>query len=264
MKLPLTNAQTFFIGSLSRRSYGVEVVELRLGIQLPLEDEPPLVLDHEADLASRVKQVSELAGPDGADLDARRIFPLHLPGALHAEGALLDHPDGPRPVPQVMRVGVHIPGRQAGFLPVEMPRPVWARRHAVPAADAPVVIHHHDAVVFLPGRLNRTNLGARRIFTLLALDGHVEMPFLGDVRRVVILFGMLQVDPPFLGKPENPDPLDLGVAGLVVFGYAPVHAPAASDATGQVGAVPIQDPLHRLRRPDLYRLLVVFSLFILP
>src|SRR4030066_2196951 len=138
-------------------------------MQVLLQDEPPLVLDHVADLAFRVKEVPDLAGPDGADIDACRVLPVQFPGALHAEDALFDHPDGPRPVSQVMRIRIPIPGREAGLLPVEMPRPVRACRHAVPATDAPVVIHDHDSVVFLPGRLDRTNLGAWRIFALLAL-----------------------------------------------------------------------------------------------
>jgi hypothetical protein len=178
-----------------------EIIELRLGIQVFLEDEYPLVLDHKTDLALRVEQVPELAGPDGADLDACRVHPLRLPCTLHAVGAFFDHPDGPGTIPQVMRVGVHLPGRQAGLLPVEMPRSVRARRHAIPAPDAPVVIDDHDAVVFLPGRLDRAHLGARRVFALVALDGHVEMPFLGNFRRIVVVLGVLQVNPSLLVEP---------------------------------------------------------------
>ncbi len=100
-----------------------------------------------------------------------------------------------------MRVGIHFPCRQAGLLPVEVPRPVGASRHAVPAADAPVVIHNHDAVVFLPGRLDGAHLGARGVFALLTLDRHVEMSFLGDLHRIVVAVGVLQVHPSFLVEP---------------------------------------------------------------
>ena len=75
---------------------------IRSYYEILLEDEHPLVLDHEPDLAHRVEQVPELARPDGTNLDARRVLPVPLSCPLHAEDALFDHSDGPGSVPEVM------------------------------------------------------------------------------------------------------------------------------------------------------------------
>ena len=58
---------------------------------------------------------------------------------------------------------------------VEPPRPVGAGRFAVPAADAPVVVDHRDAVRLLPGGLHRADLHARRLGALVALHRHVVL-----------------------------------------------------------------------------------------
>src|SRR6266511_2114485 len=47
-------------------------------------------------------------------------------------------------------------------------RAIGARRHAVAAADAPIVVDDYDAVFLGPGRAGRADLGAWRILTLLA------------------------------------------------------------------------------------------------
>ena len=56
-----------------------------------------------------------------------------------------------------------------GLAPVEVARAVGAGRHAAAAADAPVVVDHHDAVRLRPGGAGRADLHAGRVAALLAL-----------------------------------------------------------------------------------------------
>src|SRR5512140_3872611 len=98
----------------------VEVVELRTGVQVFLQDEHALVFDDVPDLALGIEQVPELPGPHRADLDARRVPAGSVPDPLDAVGALLDHPDGARPVPEVVRLAAHLRGRQPRLPPVEV------------------------------------------------------------------------------------------------------------------------------------------------
>jgi hypothetical protein len=53
-----------------------------------------------------------LRAPDRADLDAGGV--PAVADALDAEGALLDDPLHPRPVPQVVGVGIQLLGREVG------------------------------------------------------------------------------------------------------------------------------------------------------
>src|SRR3990170_2208494 len=78
---------------------------------------------------------------------------------------------------------------------------------------------------------------------------------------IVVMLSMLQVDPSLLFQPEHQDPMDLRVAGLVVFPHAPIHAPAAPDAPGQVEAVPVQHALHGRGRLDFHRFAVGGTVF---
>jgi hypothetical protein len=81
--------------------------------------------------------------------------------------------------------------------------------------------------------MDRTNLHARRVFTVLALHGHVEKPFLRDLGRVVIMLGVFKIDQVSPFEPEDPDPVELRfVAGVIIFFYTGIDAPPAADTAG--------------------------------
>src|SRR3990170_304068 len=96
--------------------------------------------------------------------DARGQLPLLRP--VRTEHAFLDRSLAvwPRLLDRV-RVG-HLCGGVCGLPPVERARAVRARRHAVPAADAPVVVDEHDPVVPPERRADRADLQARGILAL--------------------------------------------------------------------------------------------------
>src|SRR6266545_3270051 len=140
---------------------GIEVEKPRYRIQLFLEHQHALVFDDVTDFAIGIQDVAELARSHGADLHARRVAAVAR--ALDAERALFDHALGPRAIAQVVRIGVEFVVRNGGLGPVEVARAIGARRHAVAAADAPIVVDDYDAVFLGPGRAGRADLGAWRI-----------------------------------------------------------------------------------------------------
>src|ERR1017187_137768 len=199
-------------------SSGIEVEEPRRRVQFLFQNEHSLVLDDVADFAVLIEQVAEFPGAHRAYLDARRIAPRA--GPLDAEGALLHNALGPRPVAQVVGVGVDLGFRDFGLGPVEVPGAVGTGRHAVPAADAPVVVDHHDPIFFRPGGAGRAYLGAGRVAALLALDRDVEMPLLGDLGGRVVGVGGGEIDALVFLHREHLDPLNLRIARLVVLRHA--------------------------------------------
>src|ERR1039458_4054132 len=234
---------------LPARSGSIEVKEPRDGVQLLFQNQHAFVLDDVADLAMGIEDVAELTRAHRADFDAGGVAALAR--ALDTEGALLDHALGPRAVAEVVGVGIDfVFGNGRGF-PVEVPRAVGAGRHAVAAADAPVVIDDHDAVLLSPGGACRADLGAGRILALLAADGDVEVAFFGDLGRIVVGVGVGEVDALFLLHGEDADPVDLRVARLVVFGDAAVDAAAAADAAGDIEREGEMDTGHRALLLDL-------------
>jgi hypothetical protein len=54
-------------------------------------------------------------------------------------------------------------------------RVIWAGGLAISASDTPVVIDDDDAIFFLPGRLDRTDIDAGRILALKTLDRQVVL-----------------------------------------------------------------------------------------
>src|ERR1035441_549087 len=132
-------------------------------------------------LALRIKDVAELSRSDRANFDASRIA-AH-PCALDAEMTLLHHPLASRAVPQVRHVQVQPFFRDRRFGEIKMPGPIGAGGFTIPAADAPVVVDHRNAVRLLPSRVHGANLHARRIFALLALHRHVEISLFRDLDR---------------------------------------------------------------------------------
>src|SRR5581483_9549054 len=176
-------------------------------------------------LAIRIEQVAELPRPRRACLDARRV-PAR-PRSLDAEGALLDDALPPRPISQVVRIGIDLLLRNRRLRPVEVPRAVRARRHAVPASDAPVVVDDHDAVALRPRGAGGADLRARSVAAMLAPYGHVEVAILRNRFRLVVRIRVRQVDALLLLHREHANPMQLGLARLVVLRRAGVNAAAA-------------------------------------
>jgi len=82
--------------------------------------------------------------------------------------------------------------------------------------------------------MDRAYLHARRVLTVLALYRQIDKPFLWDLRRIVVMFGVFKIDKISSLKPENPDPLELRfVAGIIVFFYTGIDASSAADAPGK-------------------------------
>src|SRR6266545_1139524 len=106
-------------------------------------------------------------------------------------------------------------GGEGGLGPVEVAGAVGAGGHAVAAADAPVVVDDHDAVLLGPGGAGGADLGAGRVLALLAAHGDVEVAVFGNFGGVVVGVGVGEVHALFLFHGEDADPVDLGVARLV-------------------------------------------------
>jgi hypothetical protein len=124
------------------------------------------------------------------------------------------------------------------FCPVEDSSFIRAGGDAVPATDAPVVVYHHQPVGFLPGRMDRAYFNTGRILTLLALDGQIDKPFFWDQVRIIIMFGVFEVDQISSLQPENPDPLKLRfVSRLIVFFHTRINTSPASNAPGKLEAI---------------------------
>ena len=125
-------------------------------------------------------------------------------------------PFGRGRLPEVVRLRVELVRRDRRLAPVEVARAVRAGRHAVAAADAPVVVDHDDAVRLRPGGAGRADLRARRVAALLARHRHVEVALLGHLGGLVVGVGVREVDALLLLHREHADPVDLRVARLVV------------------------------------------------
>jgi hypothetical protein len=112
-----------------------------------------LLADDLGDLAGLVRRVAELAGTDGADLDAGRE--LALVDAVVAPGAL------------VRDAGRRLaPG--AGLGRDQVAGTVRAGHDAVAAADAPAGVHQDHAVLGVIRRPDRAHRGARGVDALHA------------------------------------------------------------------------------------------------
>jgi len=128
--------------------------------------------------------------------------------------------------------------RKVWFCPVEDSSFIRAGCDAVPATDAPVVVYHHQPVGLLPGGMDRAYFNTGRILTLLALDRQVDEPFFWDQVRIIIMFGVFEVDQISSLEPENPDPLKLGfISRLIVFFHTRIDTSPASNAPGKLEAI---------------------------
>ena len=106
----------------------------------------------------QIPYIQRAATLPGARLDARRHFAGIQP--MRAQVACFRDTVGP--------FGELFIRPFFGFLHIEITRIVWAGDHAVPAADASVVIHNYDAVVAFIGSLDRADLRARGIVAVIA------------------------------------------------------------------------------------------------
>ena len=162
-----------------------EVVKAREGREVLLEDEHALGLDDLADLAVRVvRGCRTCARPVGHASRHAGMRPLRVRcrQKVHFSTTPLKRGRFERyPWFGLIRSGGTL--RRA---PVEAAREIRARHDAEPAADAPAVVDHDDAIGLLPRRADRTRLHAGRVVALVALHGQVELALRGDLLVVVV------------------------------------------------------------------------------
>src|SRR5512143_537170 len=236
-----------------------EIIELGIGIQVLFQPEHSLVLYCIANLAVRVEQITELPRTNRTGFHASRVSAVSRP--LDAEGALLHDSLITRPVAQVVRLRIDLLRLSVRLRPVKMASTVGTGGHAVPAADAPVIIDDDDAVRLLPGGLRRAGANAGRIFALLTLNGHIKVIGFGNQGRIVILVRLLEVDPllPLL-ETEHRYPVYLRVLGLVILIHAGIFAPSATDAAREVETVAEENARDCLLITHHDRFFIFFSI----
>jgi hypothetical protein len=100
--------------------------------------------------------------------------------------------------------------------------------------------------------MDRTDLHTGRILTLLALDGKIDIPFLRNRVRIVVMFRVFEIDQISSLQLEDPDPMELTfVAGLIILLDACIDASPATDASGKLKAVTPKGLLLGFLRADL-------------
>jgi len=214
-----------------------EVVEFGLRVQVLFEPEDPFPIDDIPDFAVRIEEVAKFSGPGGACLHTGRISSLPYP--LNTEGALIDSTFHPGSVPEVMDGGIDLLFWNVWIGPIEDSPLVGTGGDAVSASDAPVIINDHDPIGFLPCGVDRADLDAGGVLTLLALHRKIKEPRLRNKVRIVEMFGVFKVNQVSPLEPENTNPLELGVmARVVVFFHTRVNAPPAADAAREFKTVP--------------------------
>jgi hypothetical protein len=108
--------------------------------------------------------------------------------------------------------------------------------------------------------MNRTYLHTRWVLTVLALDGHIDEPRLRNLFRIVIVFGILQIDQGALLEPDDPNPVELRIlTGIVIFIGAGIDASSASDTAREVQTIAPEGVGERFLRADC-KFLAVFLL----
>jgi hypothetical protein len=146
------------------------------------------------------------------------------------------------------------------FCPIKDPSFVRARSNTIPTANAPVVIHHDQAVRFFPSGMHWAYLHTRRVLTVLALDGHVNESRLRNLFGIVIMLGILQIDQGALLEPDDPNPVELRIlTGIVIFIGTGIDASSTSDTARQVQTIAPEGVRERFLRADR-KLLAVFLL----
>ena len=197
-----------------------------------------VVRQQAVDLRVRIVQVAEGARPHRTRHHAGRghvrIQPGHQPAcqaaidALVAEGAFLHHPT--RPAFYLRRAPFwHRRVVSAELLPVERPGAVRAGHFTVAAADAALVIHHHNPIRAFIGGFDRTYPDARGIVAMLARPRQIDQLAFDDLSR------------------NHPGPLNLGrhivmrlagqraVPAAGAFGLIDHHRPTVLALAGRTG-----------------------------
>ena len=187
----------------------------------------------------RIEQVAEFPGADRTDFNTGRITAGFTPCPLNAEGAFFNHTLITRPVAKVVGLRIDFIFCNVRISPIETTGTIRAGSHTVPAADAPIIINDHYPIRFFPGCPGGADLDTRRIFTLLTLDRHVEIPIFRYFFRRIILIGRFQISYPFFTffKLKHANVMDLRISRLVVFPDASIHTTPATYATGQIQPV---------------------------
>jgi hypothetical protein len=148
--------------------------------------------------------------------------------------------------------GVYFFPGNIGLCPVEDSSFIGAGSNAVPTSDAPVIIHNDDPIRFLPGGMDRTYLHAGRILTLLTLNGKIDESLFWNQVRVIIVFGIFEIDQISSFEPENPDPVELRImARKIVFFCTGINASAAANTSGKLKAICPKSIGHGLLCTDL-------------
>jgi len=148
--------------------------------------------------------------------------------------------------------GVQLLRGNVRFAPIENPSFIGTGCDAISTTDAPVIIHNHNSIRLLPGRMDRTDLHTGRILTLLALNGKIDIPFLRNRIRIVVMFRVFEINQISSLQLEDPDPMKLTfVAGLVILLDTGIDASPATDASGKLKAVTPEGILLGFLRADL-------------
>jgi len=106
--------------------------------------------------------------------------------------------------------------------------------------------------------VHRTDLDARRVLTVLTLDGHVDKTRLRNQGRIIVMFLVLEVDKVAPLQADHPDPVELRVvARVVVLLDARINASPAADAAGKIKPVAPEGIGHGTLGADL-ELLPIF------
>jgi len=115
--------------------------------------------------------------------------------------------------------------KRSRILPVKASRSVGTARHTVPASDATVKIHHHDAVFPFPGGPGWTVFDAGRIIAMIA---ELEHGF-GSEGLIRVLKFMFRKNL-LIGRGPEPFDLFLGIAKIrhIVDAVAGIDAIPAS------------------------------------
>src|SRR5262249_32365224 len=125
----------------------------------------------------------------------------------------------------------------------EAARVVGAGGDAVAAADAPVVVHHHDAVGLHPGGLHRADVHARRGLAGEALRPDIEGAGGGAPGEEVVL-GVAEVDLPLLVLVDA-DVLNSRFPILIILLHAAADAVHVAAALRDVEGVAVEHPRPR-------------------
>jgi hypothetical protein len=213
-----------------------KVVKLGLCIQIFLEAEDPLLFDNVSYFTVGVEKVSKFSCPRGTSFYTGGVSSHSH--TLNTKGALFHNILHPRSVPKVVDGRIPLFDRDVWLCPIKDSPLIRACRNAVPATNAPVVIDHYQPIRFFPGRMDRTYFHTRRVLTMLALDRHIDEPFLRYCLRGVVVFRFFEIDQiPFLESYDS-DPLKLRfrTRGIVFF-HTGIDASPTPNAPGKVKAI---------------------------